>query len=720
MRRLASCVCLCLALLLRVDVAAAGTSISGRVVHALTAQPLSGVRVRLDARGHDVVTGADGAYRFDDVDIGRHTLTVAGDGFAVVRRAVDVSGTTAVDLDLPLSPLLVYSETVSVRAHTGDPFVAAQALTVLTGQDLGVRLEPTIGAVLRASPGVAERSSGPGPSRPVIRGLDGDRVLIVQDGHGMGDVSSQSADHGVNVNPAMATSIEVIRGPATLLYGSSAMGGVVNVVTDTLPRSRFDGGSGRVTLDGGTAARDLGGAAVWRWGQGPVALSASGARRQAGDLRTPLGKATGTALRSTYATVGGSWVGERGFAGVTYGFDQSKYGLPAAFASEAVTLDPRRHSVTVRGERELLTGPVQLMQVSGAYRHYRHDEVEGGEVGTSFENRLREGRVLLRLRPLGRLSSTAGVEVATRSFSATGVEALSPPVDQRSAAVFAAEEFTIGRVSAQGGVRVEQTRYDVADGVRRSRQFTAVSASLGLVARPTRHLTLAGSLTRTARRPALEELYFNGLHIGNFAFEVGNDALSPETALGVEVSTRWSWPRWQGTVTAFRSGFSRFIFREPDGVLQEGFPVYAFVARDSNFAGVELRSEGEVAPGLWIDTGADIVAGRLQGGTPLPRMPPWRGFAGLRYRRGAWQSGLTAQLVANQRRIFPTETATDGYRLLDAFWAWSTTRHGVLHTVTMRIDNLTNVLYRNHLSFIKAQLPERGRNLKLVYTWDFD
>jgi iron complex outermembrane receptor protein len=698
-----------------------GAPLSGRLLHSLSGEPVPDATVTVEPIGRSVRTRLDGTFAIDGVPPGTYTLVARRDGFVTSRREVRFAPGSG-PIDLTIDPVLEFSESVSVQAENRSAFAAAQPIAVLSGQDLGRELEGSLGAALRTQPGVAERSSGPGASRPIIRGLDGDRVLILEDTHGMGDVSSQSADHGVAINPATAARIEVVRGPATLLYGSNAIGGLVNVVTNTIvTESQPAGGRGTrgtVTTDAGSGASEGGIAGSYGWTTGPLVWQLSGAGRKSGNVRTPERTIDHTSVTNGQGTLGLSWVGAQGYIGAAYGYDRAGYGVPALDGT-GVELTPRRHSLTARAERRELAGFVTSARASFAYRNYLHDEIERGFAGTRFRNEQAEGNVFLTHRPLGRLSGTVGAAGVTRRFSATGVEALTPPVDVRAGALFVFEEVSWTRVSAQAGVRAEFADYRPESG-RRPRDFRDVSVSGGLVWRPSSAWTLAASLARTSRRPAIEELYFDGLHIGNYAYEVGNQDLASEHAFGVDTSLRWRVARTSGEVTVFRNAIDDFIFREPSGVVISGFPQVRFAARDSVLAGLEARAEVELGAGVFAEAGLDYIRARLKDtGDPLPRIPPLRVQIGGRVHRGAWQTGATVVVNARQDRVYRSETPTDGATVLRLHWARSFERGSTLNTVTFRVENATDTLYRSHLSYLKAVVPEMGRNIKLIYTAAF-
>jgi iron complex outermembrane receptor protein len=655
---------------------------------------------------------------------------VTAKGFVPTRADVTAAG-TSVTLDVAVDPELHYTEVVSVAPDARSQFDSYQPTAVLAGQDLLKQLETTVGATLGTQPGVAERSMGPGPSRPVIRGLDGDRVLILEDGQRLGDLSSQSSDHGVPIDPAGASRIEVVRGPATLLYGSNAIGGLVNVINDTIPTAPVNGAHGGATFDLGTAANEAVGGGNVTWGNNRFAVHASGSGQRTGDVDTPEGEIENSQSRGGFATVGAAWTGQHSYFGGSYGYDNTKYGIPVVEEGET-QLTPRRQSMALRAGADGLNGPFTSYRALFGYRHYRHDELDGEEVVTEFENNTTDLNVQLKHKPLGRLTGTIGGSFLTRAFSSVGEEALSPPVDEQATALFVYEELAWSHLTVQFGGRVNWASFSPEESLP-DRDFTDGSGSVGLVFRPAAandKLSFAVSLAHAARNPALEELYFFGPHVGNFAFEIGNPDLSSETALGFDASMRWRHRRFSGELTYFHNNIDNYIFRNPltEEEFAERFPdedsdglqPVEFTARDSVLQGVEAHADIELGGGLFAEAGFDLVHGELKDtGEPLPRIPPTRFIGGLRYQRNAFQAGGEVVAAAKQDRTYGAETPTDGYTLLKLYGAYSFTSGGVVQTLSARLDNATNELYRNHLSFIKDLVPEMGRNFKVIYSVRF-
>jgi iron complex outermembrane recepter protein len=702
-------------------------TLSGTVTNSLSGDVVPNALVVLESPGftRQVRTGADGKFSIPGAPSGPYHLVVRADGYLPSRTEITVQDSAPV-ADVGINPELHFSEVTSVSPEGKSQFESFQATNVLGGQELTKEMQGTLGATIENQPGIALRSFGPGPARPVVRGLDGDRVLVVQDGLRMGDLSSQSGDHGVNVNPASASRIEVVRGPATLLFGANAIGGLVNVVTNDIPSAPVKTPTGSFTVDGGTGASEGGAAGDVTVGNGNVALHLSGSGRRSGDFRSPDGDIPNSFNRAGYAEAGLSYTGDTGYFGGSYAYDQTHYGIPFV-ESGNTNLNPRRQLFTLRGEKRDMEGFFDGFRGSFGVRRYKHDEKEADDIATSFENNTTELELLAHHRALGRMKGSIGATVLTRDFSATGEEALSAPVDQKGVAGYLYEEVAASsHVQFQFGGRLEYARFDPSKDT--ARDFTNFSGSVGLLLLPNDSTTIAFSLARASRNPALEELYFHGPHAGNNAFENGDPNLDSEHALGFDASVRWRGARASGEVTYFVNRINNFIFRELSGAIEDELPESFFVQGDARLQGVESHVDFKLAPALWLEGGLDYVRGELTDlNKPLPRMPPLRGRAGLRVQKNSFQVGADGIFTAKQDRIYtiPTpdgdvgETPTDGYNLLKLLASYSFTSGKSVNTITARLDNATDTLYHNHLNYLKDLAPEMGANFRVVYSVKF-
>lgn len=725
--------------------AQSGTTVSGVIKQGENNQPMAGALVVIDELRLETRTADDGSYRFENIPPGNYHVGVRAEGYTTRRTEVTVAN-SPVNLDLTVDFDLHFAEVVSVSPNPRPQFESYQPTSVLTGADLARQLEPTIAATLQSEPGIAMRSFGAAPARPVIRGLDGDRVVVLEDGQRTGDISSQSGDHGVPVNPAAARKMEVVRGPATLLYGANAIGGLVNVISDQIPTEPLTRPAGNFTFDYGSNGALGGGAGDVHVGTGTWAFHFGGSGQRMGDYSTPEGDVENSQSRTATASIGGAWTAEHSYVGASYAYSEMEYGIPIV-EDGTISLDPRRHAFNVRAGGTALPGFIQSYRATLGVRRYEHSELEGPEIGTTFNNDQLEGEVMLSHRKTKGLLGSVGGWLLNRQFEAIGEEALAPPVDQNSVAGFLYEEVAWPHATLQFGGRLDHTRYAPEGGLPNT-NFTEASGSVGLLVRPAAandNFVIALSLARAARPPALEELYFFGRHLGNFAFEIGNPNLQPERALGVDLALRARGSRFEGEISFFRNDINNFIFRNPisDEEFEEredefndrfnvdhasdggdhdhggDLPYVEFVGRDATLWGVEAH--GDVKMNRWTaEFTFDMVRGALSATSEdLPRMPPYRGLVGLRYDQGGFQAGAGVNMVATQDRVYGDELPTDGYATLRLFSSYSFTRGAVLNTITARLENATNELYRNHLNYLKDQLPEMGRNFRLVYTVGF-
>jgi iron complex outermembrane receptor protein len=712
---------MCISPILKAQQAA---TIGGTLTNSVSGAPVPNALVILEgpSYGQQVRSSGDGRFMFPNVPAGSYQLIIRADGYLTSRMDVTVPG-GAENSDVQLMPELRFSEVTSVSPEGANQFESFQATNVLAGQLLSKEVMPTLGATLENQPGVAVRSFGPGPARPVVRGFDGDRVLIVEDGMRMGDLSSQSGDHGVNVNPASASRIEVVRGPATLLYGANAIGGLVNVITNEIPVQPIMQPAGSFTVDGATGALGGGAAGDVTVGNGRVALHVSGSGRRSDDYRSPEGDIPNSFNRAGFAEAGASYTADNGYLGASFAYDRSHYGIP--FVEEGETnLDPRRKIATIRGEARNLNGFFNSVRGSFGVRRYRHDELDGEVVATSFINNTTELELLFGHRPMGRLKGSIGGSFLTRDYSTEGEESLSPPVDQKGFAGYVYEELDASaQLQFQFGARIEHNKFTPAEAEPET-NFTNASGSFGMVVHPNDTVSFAFSFASSARSPALEELYNHGPHVGVNAFENGDATLDTERGLGFDASIRWRGTRASGEVTYFLNRVNNFIFRELTDEVEDDLPVTFYRQGDARIYGIESHMDVMLNSLVTVEGGLDYVRGDLTAiDKPLPRMPPLRGRLGLRLQRNAFQAGIDGTFTAKQDRIHTIETdggtvgetATDGYNLLKLFASYSFGSNRMANTITVRLDNATDTLYHNHLNYLKDLAPEMGRSFNVVY-----
>ncbi len=739
-------------------------TVSGTVTLIGSDQPVHGAVVLIVGPGLVGQTDEGGTFRVENVPPGSYEVLAQREHLTAGRQRIEVrAGETAtVSFALALSP--IHEEmTVTATGGQATTFEAFNAITTLDSFELHRNLSATLGEVLENEPGVARRSFGPGSSRPIIRGFDGDRVLMLEDGVRTGDLSSQSGDHGVSVDPNALERVEVVRGPATLIYGSNAIGGVVNAITphESLRESLTPGTRAQLNADAGSANAQAGSGGSVQHTVGNFLVWAGGSSRRTGDYETPEGTVENSATRLSAGRAGVGYAGTRLYASGGVTVDGSRFGIPFAGQFEGeegeqgeegeegeegeggalIDLDSLR---TVGrfdlGMRGLQNRAVESFGVTFNVIDYSHDEIEIEDdvetIGTTLENRMYVLRADVNQRRTGRLSGRFGFSSQFRDYTATGAEALAPPTDQTAVAAFAYEELNVGRYRVQFGGRVERNAYTVgareegeAEGGEeedldppdaRDRTFTGASLSAGIHADLTRGTAFVANLTRSHRAPALEELYNFGPHIGNLAFEVGNPDLEAETTVGLDVSLRHRSDRVRGEANVYVYGIDNFVFLDVQDEIVDNLRLADFLQGDARFAGFDARGSVRLGELVWANLGLGFVSARLTDtDEALPRIPPFRGelSVDLPYR------GLTVtpELVfaARQDEVFRDEAPTDGYSIVNVKASYVWPMGHVAHMLTVTAFNLTNELYRNHTSFIKDLAPEIGRGVKVGYSVRF-
>lgn len=541
---------------------------------------------------------------------------------------------------------------------------------VLAGERLDEAKANSLGETVSRLPGVQSSYFGPGVGRPIIRGLDGARVQVLSDGLSSGDVSTVSTDHAVSIEPFLADQIEVLKGPATLLYGSGAIGGAVNVVEGRIPeavtaeplqgRAELRAGSvndektGMVRLDGTSASgnlvfhfdalhRETGDYDIPGFAESAHLRDEHGHGEEEGEGHEEHaeesevhGRLPGSFVRTDSGALGVSYVGERGFLGVGYSLFNTRYGVPGHVHSEDehdheeeeehdheheehggvhIVMDQRR--TEVRGGLDDL-GAFESLRVKLAHNDYTHTEYEGEEVGTVFDNDTVEGRVELVHRPWGGWQGAFGLQWAQRDFSAVGEEAFVPDSESRDAGLFWIAERAFGSVNLELGLRHDQNKVDVdAGAIGPSRDFDATSVSAAARWNLSDALHLSFGLDRAQRSPTAEELYSNGLHVATQSFEFGNPDLDVETANRAEVGLHWHRGPLRVGASLYHVRYSDFVYLADTGIVDGGTPVHVWNQGDARFTGGELDAEWTFLEG---DTGAwsvrafgDVVRGKLTG-----------------------------------------------------------------------------------------------------------
>lgn len=638
------------------------------------------------------------------------------------------------------------------------------AVSVLQGDALTLRQQSTLGETLNQMPGVSSTYFGPNSSRPVIRGLDGDRIKVLENGGSSLDASTLSYDHAVPLDPLVAEQIEVVRGPAALLYGGNAIGGVVNVIDNRIPKAPLEGVSGRTDIGataGGDAARNASG--LIEAGNGRFAVHADAFARRTSDLRIP-GFARSDRLRqqqpleegqtevrdrlpNTNASqeggaLGGSYTWADGFVGASYSAYRNEYGTPA---EDEVRLDMKQDKFAIEGEARNLAGRtgglIESVKARVGYTDYEHKEIEGGETGTVFRNHGWDARMEARHGNIGRMRGVIGAQFGASRFSALGEEAFVPGNDTDNAALFVFEELPLdadGDVRLNLGGRMDHTsiKARAGDNARftdSDRSFNAGSASAGLLVKLAPAWSLTSNVAYTERAPTFYELYANGPHVATGAWEQGDPDANKEKATSLDLGLRFNRGPHSASVSGFYSRFSNYLAlsatgaaRDDEGNLvdpdsADALPEYRYLGIPATLYGFEAQGKTRIGQKLLtgtdtldLETRADYVRGENRDtGEPLPRLAPLRLAAALAYGAGAFGARVEVNWSARQSRVPTADTPTDAYTMLGVALTYKI-RSGRTQTLLyLRGDNLTNEEGRNATSILRDIAPLPGRSVKV-------
>ncbi|GAA0673508.1 iron complex outermembrane receptor protein [Sphingomonas insulae] len=651
-----------------------------------------------------------------------------------------------------------------------------QGTSVISGEELTRNLRPTIGETLARQPGVSATSFGPSASRPILRGFQGDRIRVLTDGIGSIDVSNTSVDHAVIIDPLLAERIEVLRGPSALLFGSSAVGGVVNVIDTRIPRTVPENGyrlNGIANYGSAASERSAGAAGDVAVGEHLV-LHADGSYLKADDLRTgkgyllspaaraaalsqvgqpqlgtdePIDFAASAALRDRLpnsaaktwtAGAGASIITDTGNLGVSYSHYDSLYGVPIRYATavgqeqEAPRLSVVQNRVDLRGEVNTGGGFLDKIRIRAGQATYRHFELEeDGSVGTAFYNNGLEGRLEVVQANRGGWQGASGVQYFNRIFNVVGDEAFLPKNETNQTGFFTLQQYSAGPFRAEGGLRYELTDVSgrVPDGNDRffggTRRFDALSGSIGASYALGDGIRIGLNGSRTERAPSAEELLANGPHAGTQAYELGNPDFGVEKSWGLEATLHAHGDGYSFDASAYYNWFSNYISENRvDQAVCEArsdevdLPCFQYQQGDARYYGFEADASVRLARigGYTInaDLLGDYVRANIVDVSPVPRIPPARVLGGIEAQGDSIGGRVEVEHVFPQNRLAAFETRTDDYTMVNASASFSPFGKDSKTSLLLSANNLFDVVARRHSSFLKDFAPLAGRDIRVT------
>ena len=704
-------------------------SVSGQVVDDLTSLPISDVQVTLVVEEATILsrTDANGNFRFDGIAPGTYTLRFVRDTYQMLESVIDVAR------NLPSLTVSLKSRTVQLEeilvTPDDDALANLEKTTdlALSEARLDEKMGITIADALSDEVGIAQRSMGRAVARPVIRGMGGDRLLILEDGERTGDKSASAADHAVAIDPSTAKNIKVIRGPASLIYGSNTLGGVVNVKRETIPKAvpnhptvdlKFQSesvNSGIAAITGLTVPVDD---FAWRlaWN-----------RRYANDTHTPVGVLENTSLSNTSFSSGASVVKNWGHVGVSGGRYRSDYGIPGSpeghISGVNIALDRQRYEGNV--EYAFNDSYLEKLKLHSTHTRYQHQEFESNKtLGVEFVALTSNVSAMAHLEG----DAIAGMWGEYRDHS-TGGFYWTPHTREISIAGFYFNQRQFNDFTLQGAIRYDIKRVEpfktgtvTRAGMVRRRNFGGVSGAVSGIYHWSDGLKTGATMMKAFRAPGIEELFSDGPHLAAYSYEIGNSELDTENGWGTEAFLRYSVGRVKLNLALFRNQIFGYLIPTNTGEKEWGSGavgwlwIYQYRGQDAILDGAELSVDAEIIPWLHAQVRMSYVRGTLATNElPVERIPPLNGKVAIRHVTKSSNFHVSARFSDSQHRLGEFELPTDGYIAYDVGCQYMFSIWGLQHQTVFAIENILDTEYRQHLSRIKVVMPEPGRNVKFLY-----
>ncbi|MGF1669640.1 MAG: TonB-dependent receptor [Balneolaceae bacterium] len=732
--------------------------ISGLLKDAETDLPIFNATIFVNELDRGVVSHSDGEFTIRNVPSGTYTIRIQHIAYESIDLEATISGNEEIEIIIRMSRTTHNStEDVMVISSYHRDNQTTTIERVITGRNLRQQLGRTIAETLNDEPGLSQRSMGPAPARPVLRGLGGDRLLILEDGGRTGDLSATASDHALAIEPMTAEHIELIRGPSALIHGSNTLGGVINVIRGQIPTDRPD----HLHWSGSTEAESVNnGLSGGLRALGPIgnqfAYRVDASVRNNSDISTPVGSMENTGLTTLNASAGISLIKPWGMVGISGNFIDTKYGVPGGLGiadahPNGVDIEMFRRYTELKAQIRLKGDFLRRLDANFTYSFYNHEELEKPTfdtdlriVGSEFGVLTGNGRIHLHHNEIGFIDKGLfGIWGETRDYAA-GAFSQTPETTEEAISLYTFQESNFGKWTVQGAlrfdirqVRPKQERSSILIGNIRKRTFSGLSSSVkaSYFIRP--QIEIGSTVMQTFRAPGIEELFSEGPHLANFSFEKGNPDLGAESGWGAELFFNAELPRAKLNLTIFRNQFNNFIFPRDSNrraTRRDDLTIFIFEEERVLMTGAEANIRYRFSPVWSAGASASFVRGDFianendfpiarfgESENAVPMIPPLSSRLHLQWNHPQrnLSIGTAARIAASQNRTDTFEEATDGYVVYDVFAQYNFSSGGYLHTFSLNFENIANTEYRNHLSRIKSILPEAGRNLKLLYRFYF-
>lgn len=706
--------------------------VDGYVVDGSNNEKLDNVDISLKGSSKIYKTGGDGFFSISGIERGEHTIEFRLAGYKTASENITINSDSTFHILVKMyssgysTPVIVITD-----EHPKSKFDDLLELSsVLKSKELVLNSSVTLAMTLRNETGISIRSMGPAPSRPVFRGLSGDRVMITEDGIKTVDLSATSPDHSVTIEPFTVERIEILRGPKVLLKSSSSTGGIINIVrneipADIPPRLTFKlGGYGELANNGYL------GSGVLSFPLSKFVLRSEGTYRKTGNIKSPGSELNNSDIETRNLSLGFSWVQKKWLTGFSAREYKTDYGIPGGFTGShpnGVDISMLKRQYSIKLHFDLNSNVIDHIDAAFSRVFYKHTEYERKDIiGAEFRITDYQGFInLVHYKNSIFKTGIAGLSFETRNFNIGGY-VFSPPSNSVNLSAYISEEIEIGRkwnIEFSARYSFDRIKPEKVIQLKNltaldTRTFHNYSLSFSAVFEPLSKLNAGISLSKSSRVPTIEELFSDGPHLAAYSYEIGNPELKPETGAGSEVFIYYKDKKFYAMLTGFYNDYPYFIIHRNTGKINTAtlLPVYQASGTGSRLYGIESQAEYRFFNDFVFDAGFSYTLGDFKGNSlPLPQIPPAKGFAGIKYSGKNLTAGFKTEYAFSQNRIDVFEQPTKGYVIFGLYAQYSFFTGKLNHNISINTENITNQIYYNHLSRIKSIMPEPGFNIKAVY-----
>lgn len=706
-------------------------SLKGKVIDADSNQPVGFTYLLIDNINFWEQINSDGSFFFDNLPSGQYLIKTHRIGYEETQLNVNIvpDQITEIVIEIKSKPMKLDDITLSANRIRNDSSLDNPD-QIVSDKKLRQNLGMTIAKTLENEPGISQISMGPAPARPVLRGLGGDRLLLLEDNNRTGDLSATSADHAVSIDPLTTNRIEVLRGPEALIYGSNAVGGVINIIRGTIPKNLSKKTKGSLNLQSESVTKAFGSSFDISVPLNQFVLRSDFSIRNSQNMQTPIGELRNTGTKTLNGSAGLSLIKSWGHIGISGGVYDSEYGIPPdpiGGHPGGVDIDMLRQFFTTEGSFNLNSKLFNRLRFKYQYSRYQHEEIEAtGTIGMEFGVVTNNANVDLYLSDYGVLKNArVGLWIENRDYASGGLT-FTPNSKELTGAAYFYNEYISGKWSFNGIIRFDkkivepdEKYYSQNVGKIRERNFFGFSGALSGHYHFLPNFMFGATIMKTFRAPGVEELFSEGPHLAAYSYEIGNSNLDEETGIGLEVFSEYDFKNGNLRIAFFRNEIDNYIFPKNTNersLRRADLFLYQYRGLNALMTGFELS--GSWIPADWISFSMQLqnVQGELKElNQNIPRIPPMSGKFSVSYHSGSLSIGLDTKGAFKQDRVGEFEKTTEGYILNDLSLQYLFSQWNMLHTISFNIENIGDVEYRRHLNRIKEIMPEAGRNFKLLY-----